>query len=372
MYNVFGDHASLKHLLQNRVFVMCISVLFAVTLWSSYTVCDALVVEVQDGDRVERILTHYSDPAQIAEQMDLALAPGDRLEFNHNSEKSADLIVNRAHHILVTYGGESVSVRLSDMDTVADALAQAGFAPDEDDIYSLSPDSRLEGVTEITVDRVDYHTYTTTETTTFDTIRAETASLTKGQSKIQVRGVEGLTEHTYCDKLINGQVAETTLLGSQVIRDVVHQEMLVGVGTIPKTSKNSGQKAVKTSADVEGALTSLTPSTPVELDENGRPVSYKQLITGKATAYTASEGGPLTATGRTVRRGLVAVNPKQIPYGSQLYIITADGSIVYGYSIAADTGGFASKGRITVDLYLDSEEDCIQFGVRNVEIYVLD
>ncbi len=52
--------------------------------------------------------------------------------------------------------------------------------------------------------------------------------------------------------------------------------------------------------------------------------------------------------------------------------MTADGSIVYGYAVAADTGGFTKKGKIIADLFFGSYAECISFGVRNVEIYVLN
>ncbi|MBR6635536.1 MAG: hypothetical protein IKL41_07940 [Clostridia bacterium] len=56
-----------------------------------------------------------------------------------------------------------------------------------------------------------------------------------------------------------------------------------------------------------------------------------------------------------------------------MYIVSSDGKWVYGYSIAADTGGFVTNGSgTTVDLYMYSYSDCINFGRRNVEIYILD
>lgn len=41
--------------------------------------------------------------------------------------------------------------------------------------------------------------------------------------------------------------------------------------------------------------------------------------------------------------GHIAVNPKQFPYGTELYIVSLDGKFVYGYCMAADTGGFARE-----------------------------
>ena len=70
--------------------------------------------------------------------------------------------------------------------------------------------------------------------------------------------------------------------------------------------------------------------------------------------------------------GRVAVNPKQIPYGTKMYIVSSDGKYVYGYSVAADTGGFTWNGSGTlIDLYMYSYADCVNFGRRTVEVYIL-
>lgn len=114
----------------------------------------------------------------------------------------------------------------------------------------------------------------------------------------------------------------------------------------------------------------LTPPEWLKLDEDGIPVSYTTVHTGRSCAYTASPDA-LMSTGKAVFQGYVAVNPDLIPYGSELYIIADDGS-VYGYAIAADTGSSVRKGRIVVDLFMNEYDDCIQWGNRSVTVYVLN
>ena len=106
----------------------------------------------------------------------------------------------------------------------------------------------------------------------------------------------------------------------------------------------------------------------VALDENGIPAEYKYCTEGKATAYT---GDPATASGRTPMPGHVAVDPNEYPYGTELYIVSADGNYVYGYCVAADTGGFVNTSNIDVDLYMDNEQMCDDWGRRDIVIYVL-
>ena len=106
--------------------------------------------------------------------------------------------------------------------------------------------------------------------------------------------------------------------------------------------------------------------------ENGIELTYNQALTMKATAYATGDPGvgTITATGTTVRPGTVAVDPRQIPYGTKMYIVSNDGAYLYGFSIAEDTGGAIRHNRI--DLFFRSQAACIQFGVRNCTVYILD
>ena len=115
----------------------------------------------------------------------------------------------------------------------------------------------------------------------------------------------------------------------------------------------------------------LSPS-PEELllDENGVPLHYKKVLEGTACAYTAKEGAR-TSTGATPKVGTVAVNPKLIPYGSKLFIVSEDG-YVYGYGVAQDTGGGVLKNKILADLYMDTAKECFAFGKRRIKLYILE
>lgn len=108
----------------------------------------------------------------------------------------------------------------------------------------------------------------------------------------------------------------------------------------------------------------------LEFDENGVPKNYKYAIKGKTTAYHT---GHITATGTRPQQGTVAVNPRQIPYGTEMWIVSLDGKYVYGYAKAEDTGGFVHfRNGATADLYMYSGEDAVNWGWRGAVIYILD
>lgn len=94
-------------------------------------------------------------------------------------------------------------------------------------------------------------------------------------------------------------------------------------------------------------------------------VSYKNKMVVETSAYTLGEGSGtgLTSIGIEPYEGIVAVDPRVIPYYTKLYIPG------YGFAMAGDTGGAIVGHR--VDLFMESYYSAIQWGRRTVEIYIL-
>lgn len=116
-------------------------------------------------------------------------------------------------------------------------------------------------------------------------------------------------------------------------------------------------------------LVRLLDSIPAgELSSRGwdsAPRRYSRVIEAKSTAYSPeSAGGYITYSGTRVRHGVVAVDPRVIPLGTRMYI---EG---YGYAVAEDTGGSIKGNKIDV-AFLNTDE-CYQWGVRDVTVYILD
>jgi uncharacterized protein YabE (DUF348 family) len=105
------------------------------------------------------------------------------------------------------------------------------------------------------------------------------------------------------------------------------------------------------------------------LDTPSGPIEYWRVIRALATSYSAGTAGTPksspwyghTATGMTMRHGIVAVDPRVINLRSQVYVPD------YGVGIAGDTGG-AIKGR-RIDLGYD--DDNLVLWYRWVDVYLL-
>ena len=133
------------------------------------------------------------------------------------------------------------------------------------------------------------------------------------------------------------------------------------------------------SRQVDGEYVAVPPTTKIvgygtkvvvrTLDTPSGPIEYWRVIRMLATSYSAGTAGTprtspwygRTATGMTMRHGIVAVDPRVINLRSQVYVPD------YGVGIAGDTGG-AIKGR-RIDLGYD--DDNLVLWYRWVNVYLL-
>lgn len=220
--------------------------------------------------------------------------------------------------------------------TVKAAVKAAGIKLGKEDSVANANAQVKEGMT-IRINRVTYETVKKSVAIPYDVVTKETDSLEEGTQKVQTKGISGKKVVTYRQKLVNGKVVRSTVQKEVVKKEAQDKVVLVGTKT-----KSAGELA-------DG-------------------LSYSKVITGTCTAYT---GDSTTSTGMTPQVGVVAVDPNIIPYGTKLYIASPDGSYVYGYAVAGDTGGAMMAGEALCDLYMNTEQECMNFGRRTMNLYVL-
>ncbi len=374
-------------------------------------------VDIYDGSEITRVSTFRTEPEAIVKQADIMLGSDDALNLDGFSvgedsiitiyraanvryvdlegnvqemvfagrvdgllsqlgvTLNEDVLVNlplntvlsdgmtvrlqNAYHITVTADGITQEIAFGE-GTVGDALDAAAIVLDADDEVIPTADTALCDAMSISVLRVEYTERTQTETVNYSKKTVKSDELFVGTTKVTQQGANGSKQVTYRDRIVNGEYESSTVVSETVIKPAVDKITTVGTKEKPRTVaslKNGG-----------AAISELNAPSSLKI-ENGAPTSYKRVVTGKAAAYTASPSAK-TASGRTVKPGYIAVNPNQFPYGTEMWIVSTDG-IVYGYCIAADTGGFVKKGKFTVDLFMNSESQCKQWGSRDVIIYVL-
>lgn len=269
-----------------------------------------------------------------------------------------EVVLVRAFPVTIVADGEEQKLYTMGS-TVSELLDKAGVEVGEDDKVSQAPEADISGSSTITVDRVEYVERTVKEDIPFKAETKKTNDLYEDETKVVTAGVNGEKEIVYKDTVVNGEVTETVKVSETVTKEPVNEV------------KNEGTKkrpALINFKDGTEPISDLDVPAKVKLDENGLPKKYVDYIEGEATAYA---GDTATSTGMVPMQGVVAVDPREIPYGSELYIVSKDGKYIYGYAIAADTGGFIYTTDTVVDLFMDSEEMCDEWGRRDVAIYVI-
>lgn len=353
---------SFKEENKNRLLKRCFQPTMAILLSISLIISSCLLsgvcfftheVTLNDNGKVTAFYTIEDDPMQILQNRNVNLSAQDELQTSEN-DNHIDIIIQRAVDVVIVSDGMQLPLTIQPSATVQDALNAASITLDPLDITTPDMTQKVSNGLQIKVKRVDLQSRTVDEAIPFETITMPSQELAKGKTALKTQGQNGVLTRYYQDTIVDGQITQTEEIGSKITANPIDEVILVGTYEPPVQSAAKGESK-------------STLVSNVSLDSNGIPCSYSKVLTGRACAYTSAPNAK-TATGTTAQPGYVAVNPSVIPYGSKMYIISTDG-YVYGYAIAADTGGSCLNGDILVDLYMSSEAECAHFGSRQVNIY---
>ena len=255
------------------------------------------------------------------------------------------------------YHGEYSSVT-SNGETVSELLSRLNLDVEQNDILSHPLDTWVEDGMELRVDTVITRQEVYTTTLAYETAYCNDPSLPAGREAVLIEGRDGEVLCTANVSYVNSREQSRELVSQYVSIPAV--EELVAVGTGEPITWSSRQKEP---APVIGDGYIRLPT--------GEVLTYTKTATIRATAYTHTDAGcdMITSTGTTVHKGTVAVDPRYIPYGTRMLIVSNDGEVVYGIATAEDCGGDIKGDRM--DLYYPTFYECMEFGRRVCTIYFL-
>lgn len=227
--------------------------------------------------------------------------------------------------------------------TVDDLLTVAGVTLSGYDVVRPSLGTSLDGGEEVVVLRATEQTVVITEEIPYDMEMIPNEYIPRGTENVITEGAAGERVVTYTVVSVAGEEVARSAARIEVTREPITAVVEYGPGGVIVT-------------------------------DSGEEIHWSYKIDGNATAYT-TEGMRVknNASGKTARPGTVAVDPKVIPLGTELYIRSRDDIGVkwdYGECVAEDTGG-AVKGNV-VDLYFSTFNECYKFGRRYCTIYVVE
>jgi 3D (Asp-Asp-Asp) domain-containing protein len=331
-----------------KVFIVSLICVMVTAVLTGLTTVSNTVTIHEDGYAYSRY-TIYTDLKDILEQEGIALSKDDKCEFTGFEDHEGDIYITRAFEVSVSADGQTQKVVMTD-GTVADALKQADVALSDDDLINVSLEEPVSKGTRIQVNRVTFEESQETQEIPFETVNPDIEPTPNGRVVTLVEGENGEKLITKQTKLVDGEAVETTVISEEVTKEPVNKQL-----GVMETVYIGGQK-----------MEFLAGEAPVELDANGIPVNYAYKVTGKATAYSAL-GRPTKLT-----PGAVAMDLSRFPRGTKLYIVSSDGSYVYGYSTVRDTGTAVNNGSVLVDCFFNTYGESVRFGAKTVDVYVLN
>jgi uncharacterized protein YabE (DUF348 family)/3D (Asp-Asp-Asp) domain-containing protein len=336
---------------------LLITVLMAVLIVNLFVsllapVARARTYVIHDGDKSVTYTTFATDPVKILGKAGMELGEYDR--FTTEPTESGETIrVQRVRNITIEYHGQTMNVT-GFGETVGELLLRLGLEVTGEDMVSHGMDEEIYDGMILRIERVVTVRETYTTTWTHETTYCADASLPEGVEEVITPGVDGEILCTADVTYVNGREAKRIVHTETATKAPVTE--IVGIGTGEAAPENP-----ETAEIFDGYIRLST----------GEVLTYSGTDTIRATAYTHSDKGCdlITSTGTTVHRGTVAVDPRYIPYGTRMFIVSNDGAYILGICAAEDCGGDIKGDRM--DVYFPTYEECRQFGRRVCTIYYL-
>ena len=214
--------------------------------------------------------------------------------------------------------------------TVEELLDEQGVKYNSEDKINPSLDTELKDDMKIKVVKVTKSKKEEIKKIPFDTKHVNDSNLLKGKSKVYQEGQEGEKKLVY----------NLTYHDGKLVKKVLSKEVI---------SKEPTTKIIKYGTKEKVLIASR--------GANIRGGKHMKVV---ATAYA---GDTITSTGTTPRWGVIAVDPRVIPYGTKVYIPKL------GMTFVAEDCGGAIKGN-RIDIFMNSEGKASDWGRKSIDIYL--
>lgn len=289
---------------------------------SAITVQRAVSVQIADGGQNTTIETTAPTVGEALFEAGTILYLADEVEPPLNAPVTANQIINihRSQPITVVADGVTLETRTQGA-TVADALIGAGVILNGLDYAIPTEDSALQPGMSIRVIRVTEKVEVEQAVLGFEVVYQPDPAMELDQKLVLQEGQKGIQETNIRIRYENGVEVGRTPEDTVLARAPVNRIIAYGTNIVLRT-----------------------------IDTPDGPREYWRVLRMYTTSYhpAALGGDDVTATGRKLTKGVVGINPKIIPYDTQVYVAG------YGIGIAGDTGG-PRKFALWIDLGYDDE-----------------
>lgn len=288
----------------------------------------------------------------ISSLLATSLISGGSLGYNH-FKKDITLVVDGKKKEISTFTGN-----------VEELLIEQEVKYDTNDIINLPLDTKLTDGMNVEVTDVMVKIEKERKVVDFETEIVKDREMKKGTTSVSVEGKNGENELVYEVTYHNGKQVGKKFIEENVITNPVNKVVKEGTKEEIKVEEVKEVKKEEEPKIIEEPVKEETTKEVEQVKETSESSEVSNLGTHMVVESTSYCQGSVTATGTQARWGVIAVDPNVIPFGTKVYIPQFDKVF-----IAEDTGG-AIKGN-KIDIFMENSDDAINWGRRNIDIYIL-
>lgn len=307
---------------------------------------------ITDGSKTETYTTFATDPAEVLAKAGITLADDDTYSIQETESGELEIRVLRNLEVFINNGGQEITT-ISTGETVGQLLDRMNISVDGQTEVSQDLGADVTEGMEISISRTTYEIETYTQAIPYEVEYVNDDVMVKGKEKVLTVGSDG-------EMKVSAQV--TYVDGVEVSRSVISSVV---------TTAPVNQVVAQGTAQYDPNFGDLHIGDGIIVTADGDILTYTGSMQCLATAYSCNGTGGITATGTVARVGAIAVDPRVIPYGTRMFIVSNDGAYIYGVATAEDTGHPDHITGNRIDLYYNTTAECIQFGARNCTVYFL-
>ncbi len=270
----------------------------------------AVHLELHTGNTVQELTTTAPTLGQALWEAGISLHAADRLVPSPETHPvdGMQAMLTRSRQVVIQAGGDQITLRTSSS-SVGAALAEAGLSLQGLDYSQPPAEADLPADGQIRVVRVREEVLIEQIPLPFETSFQPDPDLEIDQQNVITPGTYGVTSQRVTIRYEDDQEVARQTEDAWVAQ--LPQDRIMGYGT---------------------QIVQHTVDTP------DGTITYWRALRVYATAYhPAVTGSDITSTGQKLRKGIIAVNPNYIPYGTRLYVPG------YGEGVAADTGNLPAR-----------------------------
>lgn len=184
----------------------------------------------------------------------------------------------------------------------------------------------------------------------FETVTKDVSqSGTETQDKVIQEGENGLKEVKYKVRYENEVEVSKTPIEETIVKEPVDKIIQVSTKIVSRSNSYRVSSAISLGDTVAGATPTVTTMNV-------------SAYTSAPPYYSATASGASASSWYTLAAG------PSVPFGTVIYIPYFASSPNGGWFVVEDRGGAITNSKL--DVYMDTEAECVSFGRRNLECYV--